>query len=213
MDLIEKRFNELSIDAETIEQSKTNGSNDNEYIDQEQFIKWKIKLKSLIKSINGTDNEYYQAFIKNENAYMYDTNYDIFIRLKPIFMALKEDYLNGYLESYKTIIQADVFSDQIEQAKELLNANYISAAAIIAGIVLETKIRDTIIINEMELGKLDKMNADLAKKGIYNSLIQKQVTAIAAIRNSAAHGKNDEFNKDQVELMIEQVLQLLTKIS
>jgi hypothetical protein len=54
------------------------------------------------------------------------------------------------------------------------------AAAVIAGTVLETALRQLC---------LDRMNADLAKAGVYNSLMQKRITALAAIRNRAAHGK------------------------
>jgi hypothetical protein len=46
------------------------------------------------------------------------------------------------------------------------------------------------------------MNADLAKAGVYNSLVQKRITALAAVRNSAAHGNADEFTKEDVSAMI-----------
>ncbi|WP_156103106.1 hypothetical protein [Erwinia sp. 9145] len=53
------------------------------------------------------------------------------------------------------------------------------------------------------------MNADLAKKGVYNTIQQKQITVIAGIVNSAAHGKTDEFNKDDVSIMISNIESLL----
>jgi hypothetical protein len=49
------------------------------------------------------------------------------------------------------------------------------------------------------------MNDDLAKAGAYNSLVQKRITALAAIRNSAAHGKPDDFSEKNVTDMIAQV--------
>lgn len=52
------------------------------------------------------------------------------------------------------------------------------------------------------------MNDDLAKVGAYNSLVQK-IMALAAIRNSAAHGKPDEFSEKEVADMISQVRDLL----
>jgi len=53
------------------------------------------------------------------------------------------------------------------------------------------------------------MNADLAKAGIYNKLQQKRITALADIRNSAAHGKPEEFSEDDVKRMIEEIEQFL----
>ncbi|WP_446810322.1 hypothetical protein ACH50O_01650 [Methylomonas sp. 2BW1-5-20] len=53
------------------------------------------------------------------------------------------------------------------------------------------------------------MNADLAKVGQYNSLVQKRITALAAIRNSAAHGNSAEFDDANVSSMIEEVEKLV----
>jgi hypothetical protein len=61
------------------------------------------------------------------------------------------------------------------------------AAAVIAGTVLETARRQLCKDHHQQLGSLGRMNADLAKAGVYNSLMQKRITALAAIRNSAAH--------------------------
>jgi hypothetical protein len=46
------------------------------------------------------------------------------------------------------------------------------------------------------------MNAELAKAGRYNMLIQKQITAHADIRNNAAHGHPEKFTDEDVRGMI-----------
>ena len=53
------------------------------------------------------------------------------------------------------------------------------------------------------------MNTDLAKAGVYNKLVQKQITALADIRNSAAHGRPEQFTKDDVASMIKEVQRIL----
>ncbi|MHC8349823.1 hypothetical protein ACYZT7_10720 [Pseudomonas sp. RT4P38] len=60
---------------------------------------------------------------------------------------------------------AEVFGSELEQANELLAAGYASAAAVAAGVFLETTIRNLCIDHEIEHGKLDKMNADWPKCG------------------------------------------------
>lgn len=55
------------------------------------------------------------------------------------------------------------------------------------------------------VGKLDKMNSDLAKIDRYNLLMQKRITALADIRNNAAHGKGDRFTRADVEDMVNQI--------
>ena len=49
------------------------------------------------------------------------------------------------------------------------------------------------------------MNENLAKAGVYNKLVQKQVTAMADIRNNADHGKFEEFDLEDVKDMIKWV--------
>ncbi|MNW14425.1 hypothetical protein D3C71_2126470 [compost metagenome] len=53
------------------------------------------------------------------------------------------------------------------------------------------------------------MNADLAKAGAYNSLQQKRITAMAGIRNAAAHGDVEKFNPGDVKGMIDDVERFL----
>jgi hypothetical protein len=216
MDIYTKRFLELEQDLEAIGKTKIRKHleyfGDNDFIDQEMLDTVKVKIKSLISSLCTKDSDYFEAFEDAEKIVAMDSNYDVYTRIKSVFTALKDDYLNGYIVKYRSIIQAEVFSDQIDQAQELLNNNYYVASAIITGIVLETKLREIIIANGMDIGKLDKMNADLCKNGIYNSLMQKQITAIAAIRNSAAHGKYDEFTPEQVQNMIGQVTQIVSNL-
>ncbi len=65
---------------------------------------------------------------------------------------------------------------------------------------------------EIELSprpKLDTMNAALAKSGAYNKLTQKRVTALADIRNRAAHAEWDEFTNADVDVMLRDVRQFM----
>jgi len=130
-------------------------------------------------------------------------------KLRAVLEAAKEDYEGGYLNSLKLIVQAEVFGSELEQASELLASGYIPAAAVTAGVVLEAGLREWCVDNALPIGKLDKMNSDLAKASVYNKLVQKQITALADIRNSAAHGHYDQFSKPDVANMINEVQRIL----
>lgn len=124
-----------------------------------------------------------------------------------ILLAAKDDYENGYLFNTRALIEAEVFDDFLEQSEHLLNQGYDTAAAVIAGSVLEDGLRKLCVKNGITLSakpKLDTMNADLAKAGVYNLLKQKQITALADLRNKAAHGLSG-FTKEDVEAMIKDV--------
>jgi len=87
----------------------------------------------------------------------------------------------------------------------LLTNGYGGPAAVVAGVVLEASLRNLCDLNSIAYSKLDKMNADLAKAGVYNKLQQKKITALADIRNRAAHGHWQTFTEEDVRQMIRDV--------
>lgn len=200
-----KYFNELEAKAKQIEDSK-----DKNYIDNELLQNWKVRVKNLLSKVCGEESQHLQEFKKEEeNFTVVSTNYDIFKSLRAIFLAAKEDFEGDYLSSMKTLVQAEVFDSELEQAEELLSNGYSTAAAVIAGVVLETSLRELCDKEGISHGKLDKMNADLAKVSVYNKLVHKKITWLAGIRNSAAHGKPNEFTEQDVTTMIRDVSQFL----
>ncbi len=125
-----------------------------------------------------------------------------------IFKAAKSDYENCYLFDTRTLIEAEVFDDFLEQAEELFKKGYYQASAVIAGCVLEDGLRklgQRKIPNFPTDKTIDPMNVELAKAGIYNALWQKKITALADLRNKAAHGQWTEFTEKDVEDMIRDV--------
>jgi hypothetical protein len=205
---IAQRFNQLEDELYTIKSTKrmvNNGYGPCETIDKEMFTGWKVKVRNLLSMTCGEDSQHFKAFEQGEKGASMESSYSILTRLGAIFSATKDDFEGGYLTSIKNLIQAEVFDSELEQAKELLNSKYISAAAVIAGVVLETSLRELCDRHGAEHGKLDYMNSQLAKAGVYNKLWQKRITALADIRNSAAHGKPEEFTENDVRDMIRDV--------
>ncbi len=205
-----KRFEDLQQEAKEILKTNRTVAFMN-IVDETKFQKWTLRVKNLIFTITGENSFYLKDFDKIESVkYAGGDNLTKFKQLIGVLDAVKEDYENGHLISFKNLIEADVFEIELEQAKELLNKKYKTASAVIAGIVLETSLRSLCDNYSIPHGKLDKMNADLAKLGIYNKLQQKKVTTLADIRNSAAHGKEQEFSHDDVNNMIKDVESFIT---
>jgi hypothetical protein len=203
-----QRFIELESQLEEIEAThkSVNGAyGSTDTIDNELFTGWKVKVKNLLVTACGEASQHFMAFEKGEKRGKMESTHSVKKRLGAIFLAAKEDFEGGYLASLKQLVQAEIFDSELEQAKELQKNGYKLAAAVIAGVVLETALRDLCDSNSISLGKLDTMNAQLAKAGVYNKLQQKRITAIADIRNNAAHGKPDEFTDNDVENMIRDV--------
>jgi hypothetical protein len=208
-----KRFDELITQAADLDCSKQyqqGAMTDGYVVDHNLYLAWKAKAKNLLVLACGENSEHYKAFISAERS-SYSKNSETLSRLKSLIAGAKEDYSGGYCSSVRSMIQAEVFDSELDQATELLNNGYHSAAAVIAGVVLETTIRQLCDVEGIGHGKLDKMNSDLAKAGRYNVLVQKQVTALADVRNKAAHGQNDQFSNDDVKNMIAEVSRFLAE--
>lgn len=208
------RFNELEQQLEVVKGSSVEVYNP--YIgssfpqlSSSLLLNWTVKAESLIASICSKGSPYITAFEEAKKPSPIPNNYENALQLEAVFRAVKEDFEGGYLTTLRNLVQAEVFSSELEQASELLSAGYASAAAVIAGVVLETTVRNLCTDHGIAHGKLDKMNSDLAKAGVYNSIQQKRITALAGIRNSAAHGKPEEFTKADVKGMIEDVERFL----
>ncbi|MCI9873141.1 DUF4145 domain-containing protein [Pseudomonas atacamensis] len=214
--LFAKRFGELEAQLADIEATKRletlplSGSSVME-VDSNLLLNWKVKARELMRKACGEASPHMVAFLEAGEVGIYGTEYNALKRLKAVFLAAKEDFEGGYLNTVRNLVQAEVFSSELEQAEELLKSGYATAAAVIAGVVLETTLRDLCSVNELEHGSLNKMNDDLAKAGAYNASQKKRITALAAIRNSAAHGKPEEFTEGDVKGMIEDVERFLTK--
>ena len=207
----ERRFQELCQQADAIEASKRfkRQPYEGNFIDQNGLINWSVKVRHLLSAACGPGSMHLKQFVKCEETSMYITNHEIFLKLRAVLEAAKEDYEGGYLNWLKLLVQAEVFDSELEQASELLSSGYVPAAAVTAGVVLEAGLREMCVDNALPIGKLDKMNADLAKADVYNKLVQKQITALADIRNSAAHGHYDRFSETDVANMINEVQRIL----
>jgi hypothetical protein len=125
--------------------------------------------------------------------------------------ALRDDFAAGYLRTIEELVHADVFADFLEMGGELLAKGYKDPAAVVAGSVLEEHLRKLATRNQITVEirgkpkKAETLNADLTRAEVYNKLEQKNVTAWLGLRNDAAHGHYDRYDKEQVESLIDNV--------
>lgn len=222
MDRIQKRFNELSEMADEIAKSKGHkivhmesslqvlGEPTKTYPEEVDEIhiklmaQWRTSVLSLLSRVFGRDSPTYNEF---QNA-MSLTQFGLhvqFDQLHSIFLSAKSDFEGGYLFDVRNLVHASVFTDELDQAKHFLDAGHKLPAAVIAGTVLETTLRELCEQHDdlESADKLNRMNDDLAKANVYNASRKSQIKAWADIRNSAAHGKPEEFEPPEVTRMID----------
>jgi hypothetical protein len=175
------------------------------FVDSEKAHQWFTSSQSILCRGLGSDSAHYKNFSEIAGKKL---TFSPVRRGQGILRAALEDLRHGHLFDVRRLIAAEVSADFLEQAAELHSASYNGPAALVAGCVLEDCLRRLCGKHELALParpKLDTMNADLARASVYNKLTQKRITAIADIRNNAAHGKWDQFDQADVKDMIDWV--------
>jgi hypothetical protein len=123
----------------------------------------------------------------------------------------------------KRLISCEVFSDFLKMASVLLEKGYKDPAAVMIGGVIDQLLRllcqkrGVEVIQKTPEGKeipknAQAMNEDLKKKGVYNQLDQKNITALMDLRNKASHGQYNEYTEEQVENMHRSVSEFIRRM-
>lgn len=188
-----------------------------EAVDGGQNKGFRAAVLSFIEMVYGKTHSYYKEFDKETDGW-HPSNVEAGIG---IMTSIRDEIKGGWLISVKGLITAEVFSDFFEMAEHLLSNNYKDAAAVITGSTLEEHLRQLcgrysvethVMKDDIAVAKTaDALNSDLVKADVYNKLDQKSVTAWLDLRNKAAHGKYDEYNKEQVETMLKGVIEFCSR--
>lgn len=183
-----------------------------------KIIRFNTRARALIQRICNVRSAYFKEAEKIIGGF---PGYQAAI-LFGIVDSLKADVSAGYLKTQTELIHRELFADFLEMANHLLSEGYKDAAAVIAGSSLEVHLRNLSINNGIPTNTMDKdksvskkaerLNSDLVSNKVYNKLDQKNVTAWLDLRNKAAHGYYDNYDKEQVNLMIAGIRNFISRI-
>lgn len=184
------------------------------------FERLKINLGNLINYLSLSSNRSKSLFEKIER----ESSISGASELLGIIMGIKNDYEAGFLGELSDLIESNVVADYMAQANQLLGEgigqyDYVPAA-VLAGAVLEDALRRLcqrrnppidLLKPNGDYKTMGSLIEDLKRVATYNELVAKQLRAWADIRNAAAHGKFEEFDRSQVERMIAGIQDFLAK--
>jgi hypothetical protein len=167
------------------------------------FSGFRAQSLSFIEQLYEKNNAYYLEFHSKDISTF--STCEAMIR---IMESIRDDIANGWFFSFKDSISDKIFSDYLDMAKYLLDREFKDASAVIIGFTLEIHLRYLCEKNEIEIKKengesknANSMNDELKKKNVYNESLRKSIASWLEIRNNAAHGKCNEYNKNQVDNM------------
>lgn len=173
---------------------------------------------SFILDLYDKEHPYYKS-LEEVMKYRYEHSLKSGIG---IIKNIKKEIESGWISSIKSIVSAEIFSDFLENAQYLIDMDYKDPAAVMIGGVLEQHLHYLSIDNDIKITrknkegkeiplKADHLNNELAKKQIYNKLVQKNVTAQLDLRNKSAHANYSEYDTEQVKMMYNFVLDFISK--
>ena len=200
--------------AQSVASTRYNNSSEHvsmpDMVNSISFHEWKNNTQNFILLVCGENSPYYKNFVDGvKTAYPGDVEHGI-----GILTALKEDIELGFLTKVRDLVSAEIFTDFIEMAQHLLDNNYKDSAASLIGAVLENGLRQIAQKHSVDIksgNDIGSLNTKLADKEVYNRLVQKQIQAWKAIRNSADHGKFSEYKAEDVKSMLEGAQRFLTE--
>jgi hypothetical protein len=146
------------------------------------YFEIRASALNLLARTAGEQSVYYRELLGNPN-------FDMRLMVGVITAAMT-DYREGFMADAKLLVSAEVFADFLVQAEVLLEQDYKDAAAVIIGAVLEDGLRRVVL----------------------TAIQKKEIDAKREIRNSAAHGKFNEYTKDDVVAFHEFVQRLLATL-
>ncbi len=214
---IRLRFDELINEVEEL-LAELDEYNREHYL---RFREWAVKTSGLLMMIFGDskDGEKYISIVERHHGpgiYLpVGPNEEILSSSVQSTLAtlkgVRDNYVNGFYISLDNQIIANVSADYMEQAEALLDAGYFVPAAVLCGAVLENRLRsycenldpptETVKPNG-ESKTLGALISELDRIKAFDKQTRKMLRAWADIRNAAAHGRGDDFTREQVELML-----------
>jgi len=189
-----------------------------EWVDDGRMREFRTASLSFMHRVYGEKHPHFQEFFKTAAG----GDPGAVERGLGILRAIRGEIAGDWLFTIKSLVTAEVFTDYMDMAEYLLESNYKDPAAVLAGSTLEEHLRQLCRKNEIpttrqKSGKAvpltgEPLNTELAKAGVYNNVEQKLITGWLGIRNSAAHGKYEEYSADQVRGMITSVLEFMARV-
>ncbi len=134
-----------------------------------------------------------------------------------------DDLNNGFLVHQEFLIASEIFNSVLEEAKYLLDKGHNDVVAVLARIVVEDRLKRMAKQAGIDLydppkeghnkpwrKSAAKLNYSLKESGRYGEPQWSQIQAWLKAGNSAAHGDFNEYDQEQVRLMLEGIEHFLT---
>jgi len=182
-------------------------------MDDVRFMTWRTSCVSIIEQLVSPSSPNWNR-VRNFAGYAADE--ELLKRGLAVVVAVRDELERGFLDGLGSHIEAALTGDYMGQAERLLGEGIPGQhdhvpAAVLAGAILERTLRMLCENHSPPIPTMKRNDEPFAMNALIDALRKtdaitetwaKQLRAWADIRNHAAHGRFDQFNRPQVEAMI-----------
>ena len=197
----------------TLERPSRSGSGS--YIQSDDKIKvheWLTKTRNILETVFGGQSPHYrnyEAVLPVHGIRLVEHARDIYPIIGILLGALN-DLKNGYLLGREFFIAGEVFDSILEQTRHFLETGNKDISAILARIVLEDALRRLAQSEGIDVSyNASRINDELKSQERYSPVRWRSIQTWLDIGNSAAHGKFDEYTKEDVANAVNGIEQFL----
>ncbi len=127
------------------------------------------------------------------------------------------DLLDSKLADIQGILQYELFENELQAAKDLLNKKYNRAAGALAGVTLEIHLSKVCETHNIKFRKqhptISDFNEELKKSDLIDMPTWRLIQRLGDIRNMSVHSKEREPSKDEIEDLIKGVEKLIAELN
>lgn len=126
-----------------------------------------------------------------------------------------ESRLDSLLADIKGVLEADLFDDELDAAKDLLKAKHLRSAGIVAGVVLERHLKRLLANHGVTLRKrpqLGNLNEALKAANVYDVPQWRHIQRLTDLRNICGHDDEREPTPEEVQELIEGTEKIVTTV-
>jgi len=120
-----------------------------------------------------------------------------------------ESKIDSILGNIKSVLEAELFDDELEAAKELLRKRFFRPSGALAGVTLERHLRNLCKKHNIKLSKknpgISDYNEALKKSDVFDVIKWRFVQHLAALRNLCDHVRSEEPSKEDIEALLKGV--------
>lgn len=168
-----------------------------------KYTSWKLNCMNALEKLSL--HTFSKKFLQIDNNYIDMPSASQVAEFLGVITAVLDEIEDGYIFDLEVLLHAEMFDSITEQAKALLDKGHKIPAAVLARIVIEKWLKDLArehIEQDIHAEKASIINDKLKSEKIYGTPKWRIIQGHLDVGNSAAHGKDEEFEVQDVKNML-----------